>query len=61
MIEGILIAALSGMCSFAGAWGAMSIKLRWLAADIERAHKRISRLEEPYFARRVPAGPGPDL
>ena len=45
MGEGILIAIVSGLCSFAGTWGAVSVKLAWLREDVNDLKERVGKLE----------------
>lgn len=40
-METFVIAVVSGLCSAAGAWGALEIRLRWMSSEIRRAHRRI--------------------
>jgi len=40
------IAVVTGLASFAGAWGALHVHMKWMRRDIEIAFKLIDKVEE---------------
>ncbi len=48
LVEALLVVAITAAVNGAVTWGVVSVKLDWLRADIDHAHRRLDALGAPY-------------